>query len=107
MSLANGHNREPDDRGTPGCIGSWNVRTMPPARPVFWLRPPRRLPAYDAVAIVSESFGPLQQHACPGFAPGSRSPSGLYSILFHNRLSTGGIEDSNYQDGMTQVAGGV
>ncbi len=45
-----------------------------PARPVFWLRPPRRLPAL-AVAHLSRYFRPLQQHVCPGFAPGSRSPS--------------------------------
>ena len=84
MSLTKGHNREPGDHGTTGCIGSWIVRTMPPARPVFWLRPPRCLPAC-AVAYLSGPLGPLQKHVCPGFSPGSRSPSGLYSV-FCDRL---------------------
>ena len=76
---------------------------MPPARPVFWLRPPQRLPAC-AVAISSGSLGPLQQHACPGFAPGSRSPSGLSFVLYCNRPAPGCRWDSTGIDWETQVA---
>ena len=34
---------------------------------------------------LSGTLGPLQQHACPGFSPGSRSPSSIYLVCLADR----------------------